>query len=111
MRLGFKEILFRDIKNVFMNPAEFGETHIVNGKRMVIIIDGNEVVERAKKQSEQGRIDGVFQSQVIIYVAGSDFGKLPAIKQVLTLDGNTYRVTDAINEGGIYSITLNAYKS
>ncbi len=36
--LTFKELLRRDVKTVFLNPAEFGEEHLVNGKPMLIII-------------------------------------------------------------------------
>jgi len=36
----FKEQLAADVGAVFLNPAEFGETHIVNDKEMAIVIDG-----------------------------------------------------------------------
>ena len=45
-KMGFKELLRQDVKNVFLNPAEFGEEHTVNGKRMQIIIDDNELTEQ-----------------------------------------------------------------
>ena len=61
--------------------------------------------------AEQGRIDGVFKQQIVLYVARIDFGQLPAIGRTLNLDKSKYRVIDAIDEGGIYSITLEAVKS
>lgn len=111
MKPSFKDILFQDIKRTFLNPEEFGEMHTIDGKRMVVSVDGMEVVERAKKQAEQGRIDGVFRKQIIIYVAHSDFGPLPAIGSILNFDKANYKVKDAINEVGIFSITLEAVKS
>lgn len=110
MGYGFKELAFRDI-GTFLNPEEFGEYHMVDGKRMPVIVDGLEVVERSKKQAEKGRIDGIFEKQILIYVARSEFGNLPAIGRALKFDGGTYRVEDAIDEGGIYSLTLGAIKS
>lgn len=109
--MGFKELAARDIRNVFINPEEFGERHVVDGKQMAIIIDGMEVVERSKKQVEQGRIDGIYEKQILIYVSRNEFGPLPTIGRRLTLDRNNYRVTDAVDEGGMYSITLGAVKS
>ncbi|MCI8950042.1 MAG: hypothetical protein HFG49_08375 [Lachnospiraceae bacterium] len=110
MGYGFKELAFRDI-NIFLNPEEFGEYHVIDGKRMSVVVDGLEVVERSKKQVEKGRIDGIYEKQILIYVARSEFGSLPAIGRALKLDNSIYRVEDAIDEGGIYSITLGAAKA
>lgn len=108
MGIGFKELAFQDIQNVFMNPEEFGERHKIDGKEMTVIIDGLEVVERSKKQIEQGRINGIYKSQILLYVTRNAFGPIPAIGRSLRLDKSNYRVMDAIDEGGIYSITLEA---
>lgn len=108
---GFKELAFLDIQNVFMNPEEFGEKHQIDGKEMLVVVDGMEVVERSKKQVEHGRIDGIYEKQVLIYVSRADFGALPAIGRILQFDRKQYRVADAVDEGGIYSITLGAYRS
>ena len=109
--MGFKDILYQDIGNIFLNPEEFGELHQVDGERMAVIIDGNEVTERSKKQTEKGRIEGVYEKQIVMYVSASKFGPMPAIGRVLRLDSSSYRVEDVINEGGVYSITLGAVRS
>lgn len=109
--MGFKEQLFKDIGNVFMNPDEFGEQHEVDGKSMNVIVDNLEVINRSKKQAEGGRIDGVFQRQLLFYVSRSEFGRLPAIGRMLDFDGKKYRISDAVDEGGVYSITLGAISS
>ena len=51
MGLSFKEILQQDVKNVFLNPLEFGETHLVNGEPMTIVLDDVENIEREKKMN------------------------------------------------------------
>lgn len=107
----FKELAFQDIQNVFLNPQEFGENHLVDGKEMTVSIDGLEVIERGKRQSEQGRIDGIYKRQIIMYVSRAEFGRLPAVGRELRLDKSIYRVMEAIDEGGMYSITLGAIKS
>lgn len=111
MEPGFKEIAFSDISEVFLDPEEFGERHTVNGRSMVVVIDGMEVVSRSRKQVEHGRIEGIYKKQIILYVSRKEFGPLPAIGQQLKLDGGTYRIMDAVDEGGLYSITLGAVKA
>ncbi len=109
--MGFKEIAFQDIRKVFLNLEEFGEEHVVDGKRLTVMIDGSEVIERSKMQTEKGRIDGIYKKQIVLYISVSSFGPMPAIGRILSLDGASYRVMDAVNEGGVYSITLGAMKA
>lgn len=109
--MGFKEIAYNDISTVFLNPEEFGEEHVVDGRAMNIVMDSVEIIERSKKQSEAGRIDGVFKRELLFYVSRSDFGPMPAQGRILTLDGRKYIVSDAVEEGGVYSITIGAVKS
>ena len=109
--MGFKEIAYNDISTVFLNPEEFGEEHVVDGRAMNIVMDNVEIIERSKKQSEAGRIDGVFKRELLFYVSRSDFGPMPAQGRILTLDGRKYIVSDAVEEGGVYSITVGAIKS
>ena len=68
-------------------------------------------MERSKKQSEKGRIDGIYKKQILLYVSRKEMGILPAIGRQLQLDNNKYLVTDAIDESGVFSITLGAVKS
>ena len=93
----FKELLKADVHNIFLNPAEFGERHRVNGKIMVIVLDD---------------MDGIYTRQLLFYVAADDFGEpLPGQDTYLQLDGGTYKVVDATDECGIYAITLEANRS
>ena len=108
----FKEQIARDNKVVFMNVNEFSDTHNVNGKDMPVQIDGNELIDRERqyKFKHSAYADGVYMKQLLIYVRAEDFGKLPAIGWALTFDGKTYTIAEAIDEGGIYSLSLEANK-
>lgn len=105
----FKEVLRNDAKTVFLNPLEFGEEHTVNGKKMVVIIDGNELTGREKRI--KSHMDGIYKKQTLIYVHAFDFGPLPGIGKPVVIDGSAFIVTDSINEGGIYSLHLEANKN
>lgn len=105
----FKDILQRDVDQVFLNAAEFADTHIVDGKSMTAMVDDNENIEREKKM--KSNMDGIYARQILLYVKASDFGSLPAQGRLLKMDGKTYIVVDATDECGIYTITLEANKS
>lgn len=112
MGMNFKDIIRADNKRVFLNPQEFGEEHQIAGRRMNIIIDDIEMVEREKRQNGmQSYRQGVYKKQILFYVLKEEFGPLPAVGRSLTLDDTTYLITDAINEDGIYSVSLEAVRS
>ncbi len=106
----FKECIAADVPNVFLNRLEFADTHTVNGKKMAVLVDENELLERDKAKLGT-HADGVYKSRRLIYVAQADFGPRPAIKSVLTLDRVAYRVRDCTAEAGILAIELEAAKT
>ncbi len=105
----FKDIIANDVHQTFLNIDEFSDTHKVNGKNMPVQIDTNEQIEREKRMNQNA--DGVYTNQKLIYVAASDFGPMPKQGAILNLDGKIYRVADAVDEYGIYSITIEANKA
>lgn len=102
----FKDIVKKDVKSVFLNTEEFSEIHTVNGKQMAVQIDNNEQIEREKRYNQH--MDGIYVKQLLIYVAAEDYGPMPKQGASVSLDKKMYRVSDAISEDGIYSITLEA---
>lgn len=107
--MNFKDMVRQDVKNIFLNPDVFGESHIVDGNEMTIIIDENELTEREKKMKTLA--EGLHNKQLLIYVSEDDFGPEPLIGRLIELDGSYYTVTDVANEDGIYSISLEARES
>lgn len=107
--MGFKNIVREDVHNVFLNIEEFSEIHTINGKSMPVQVDSNEQIEREKRSAKN--IEGIFTNQRLIYVADSDFGPMPKQGSLLTMDNRMFRVADAVDEDGIYSITLEANRA
>lgn len=107
--MSFKDIIASDIHQTFLNTEEFSDMHTVNGKEMAVQIDSNEQIEREKRFAQN--MDGLYLNQKLIYVAASDYGPLPKQGSIISLDGRTYRVADAIDEYGVYSITLEANRA
>ena len=86
----FKELIQRDVKQVFLNPEEYGEEHMVQGKPMVIVSDDLENIEREKKM--KSNMDGIHA-------------------RLIDLDGQKYVVLEATDEAGMYAITVEANRS
>ena len=113
--MGFKDLIREDVKNVFMNPEEFSDLHTLNGVEVPVQIDNNEQIEREKRFNKN--MDGIYVNQKLIYVSAEDYKKapgragLPKQGPTRSLDGRVYRVADAIDESGIYSITLEANRA
>ncbi len=105
----FKEMIQNDLKEVFLNPEEFGESHVIDGKEMTIIIDENELVEREAKVKAMA--EGLHKKQLLIYVSAEEFGPEPLIGRLLELNGSCYTVANVTNESGMYSISLEARES
>ena len=106
----FKDQVAIDNNVTFMNLDEFADEHVINSKKMTVIIDSNEMIDREKRYQYKRSLyaDGVYLKELLIYVKADEFGPLPAVNHSLVLDGRTYLVTDAINEDGLYSISLQA---
>lgn len=107
----FKELVAADIHNTFLNSLEFAEKHTVNGKKMDVVIDDNELLERDKAKLMGVPMDGTYKSRRLLYVARVDFGPRPAIGAILMLDSRQYRVKACTDEAGILAIELEAVKS
>ncbi len=109
----FKEQVAEDSNTVFMNLEEFSDIHTVNGSEMAVLIDGNEMIEREKRHRDRRGVytDGVYIKELLLYVRAEDFGRLPAVGRALTLDGKAYTISDAIDEDGIYSLSLEANRT
>ena len=106
----FREQIARDNACVFLNEEEFADRHIINGTEMPCMIDNNEMVDREKRYRNGKNSDGMYLKELLVYVKKEDFGVLPAIGRVITFDKKSYIVTEAIDEGGIFSLSLEANK-
>ena len=109
VKKSFKELIQKDVCDVFLRVDEFADTHIVDGKEMTVLVDDNEIIEREKKM--KSNMDGVYVKQKLIYVKADEFGALPAVGRAIMLDGKRYIVLEAVDEQGVYSITMEANRT
>jgi len=102
--MDFKEQLNQDL-NIFFNPLEFGEVHVINKRKINIVIDNEGLKERIQKE-----YDGVIQSDLLYYVKKDDINRVVP-GEVQNIDGNFYTVIDVKEDSGSYEVILQAGKS
>lgn len=105
----FKEVIANDIETTFMNLEEFTDCYSVNGQKLNVLFDTNELIDRQKryKYNLSKYSDGMYMRQILIYVKASDLDNIiPKIGSLFEFDGKQYVVSDAVDEVGLYSIEL-----
>ncbi|MCI7302306.1 MAG: sugar ABC transporter ATP-binding protein [Clostridiales Family XIII bacterium] len=98
--MSFKDMLAEDRTKVFVDPDIFGETHLVNGKEIVIVIDNDELKER------QGSQDlAVEESTTLFYCKKED---LPVVYpgQTIKYDRRICMVDDVKDDMGMLTVAL-----
>jgi len=109
MELTFKQAVAADIENTFFCAQEHADIHTVDGKKMLIVLDENELLERAahwEGGAKQSFDQGLYQADKLFYVKVKDYGKRPRIGKPLRLDGGNYFVTECTEEAGVYAISI-----
>ena len=104
--MSFKDIVREDIQAVFFNLDEFAEEHMIDGQKMVCIIDQDANVAAAVQS-----VAGIYAANRRIYVKEEDMKVLPKEGQRLNLDGQFFFVTDARVEMGVFVIELQANRA
>lgn len=102
----FKDIVREDIQAVFFNLDEFAEEHMIDGQKMVCIIDQDANVAAAVQS-----VAGIYAANRRIYVKEEDMKVLPKEGKRLNLDGQFFFVTDARVEMGVFVIELQANRA
>lgn len=105
----FKEQIKADLA-VFLNDQEFADGHTIDGKKMTVLVDENELLERDKSKLGT-HTDGLYKARRLIYVSRADFGPRPAKGRQLNFDGRIFRVEDCTEEDGMLAIELGVSRS
>lgn len=107
----FKDCIAADVTGVFLTPLEFADTHTVNGRKMIVLVDENELLERDKSKVMGTSQGGTYKARRLIFVTRLEFGPRPAQGVILEMDGREFQVADCTEEAGILAIELGAVRS
>ncbi len=104
----FKDQLKADIDNTFLNTNEFADLHIINEIEMAATID--EELEEYENLKDYD-YDGLYKVKMIVFVNYNSFGKIPAIKSSIMVDGKKYFVLGASESFGMLNLILGVNKA
>lgn len=99
--MGFKDDLKNDLNEVFFNPEEYCEPHIINGKKIKCIFDDNKLREK-----QGGAALAIAESSVMLFVQTSEIGAKQPAGSPLIIDGKTYFVDEWDEDAGMSTVTL-----
>ncbi len=101
MAFSFKAMVEADRRRTFLNLAEFGEKHKVDGRAIAAVLDDN-----ALKERQGGQELGVAESSHAVRSGrGSALPRRPA-GEGLNIDGREYIVNDWSEDMGIATVAL-----
>lgn len=108
MSSAFRDQLAADLQATFLNPDEFAEEHTIDGRKLVCMLDDNELLERKTVAKDGQHMDGLFLADKLLYLPVAEYGAPPKPGRMMELDGKVYRVVDVADECGLYSVYLEA---
>lgn len=97
----FKEMITHDRKNVFIDLEFFGETYIIEGKPVSIVVDNDELKER-----QGGQDLALAESATLFYACTDDLPKRRAAGESLNINGRLCMIDDWQEDMGISTIAL-----
>ena len=110
--MGFKEMVAADISAVFLNPAEFGERHDLNGTECICVVSGDTTEGRnASLPGGQRTPDGLHGDYLTVCVRTSDLPSVPKQGTNFRVDGKRYTVDNCTEDMGMLTMKLGAFRA
>jgi hypothetical protein len=100
----FKAQVESDLPGVFLNPAEFGEPHTIDGAYPLICVIDDEV--RSEHSAE-----GVYLSETVLHVRVVDIPVRPVVGQRMLIDERSADVRHVAENMGLLSIRVGWFES
>ena len=106
--MGFKEMVAADVSAVFLNPAEFGERHDLNGTECICVVEGMTARVGCQRSEKYEGYDVVHGATNVVHVKKTDLGEMPVEGEVFKLDGEIHYVHSCAENMGMLTICLRA---
>ena len=108
--MSLRDQIFDDIDGVFLNADDFAEEAIVNigGKdyQVMVVQDDDTLLERTDAAAQ-----GTYLGEKLIFIKAADIPGRPAVGARITLNGESYFVTNCVNNFGMYEIRMGANRT
>lgn len=99
--MGFKEQIQNDLDTVFLNLDEFAEPHRVEGVKISVVVD-NDQLNKLKK----GQILGLIEADMLLIGRECDFPADLEPGRLLNVDGRELIVANSGKDMGLVEVAL-----
>ena len=99
--MSFKEQIARDLDAVFLNLDEFAEIHRVEGARIAVVVDNDQLTTLKK-----GQILGLVEADMLLMGRESDFPADLEPGRLLNVDGRELIVAISGKSMGMVEVAL-----
>lgn len=93
-----KEQFAADLKNIFFDPDELGESWEINGQRVMVVED--------EEKLREYQLQGICRGQKLIYVRAADLDPIPQAGDGLRCGKAMWRVEECKEDAGLLEIIL-----
>lgn len=99
--MNFKDVLQDDLKT-FLNFNEFGETAVIEGEQVIVVLDADKMTERQLAKGLEGELHN---EELLFYVEKSLLSFYPRPDNTAVIDGVKWRIKDVKEDIGLFTIT------
>lgn len=99
--MNFKEQFLRDLDAVFLNLDEFAEIHRIEGKKIPVVVDDDQL-----NKLKQGQLLGVVEADMLLMGRVADFPANMAPGRLLNVDGRELLVESSGTNMGLIEVAL-----
>lgn len=104
---GFKNMVARDIEDVFLNIDEFAAEHNLNGTTCKCILQDVSVAEALSIDEQMSQsYPGLYGSRLLVNCKKADLPEVPVTDQQFRVDGKLHIVESCADDMGMLTIQL-----
>ena len=95
----FRELVARDIEEIYLDGEAFASLHIVDGKEIICVCDEDSYADRASEL-------GITSEGMRLFAESGDLGDERRAGDVMAVDGKLYAVEEWQEDMGVATVTL-----
>lgn len=99
--MSFKDQIEKDLVDVFLNTEEFAEFHRVEGARIAVVVDKDQL-----NKLKQGQILGLVEADMLLMGREVDFPADLDPGRLINVDGRELIVVDSGKDMGLVEVAL-----
>ena len=86
----------------FVNDKEFAVEAVIEGEKVVVVLDSDKLKERQSKN----HAEGLHTEELLFYVEKSKLSFYPRPDNRVNVDGSSWKITEATDDEGLFTIKV-----